>query len=125
MQFAATLGLSTLPLVLAGVVTLSRPTPPVPINPVQTETVRVVRMDVQTFRARWLPVNDMPPTILKGRDAPLVPTSAPVAVDAKPPPPAARIVRRASLRPTDICARHGQRKVTYTVRGYQHWRCRR
>ena len=117
--------LSTIPLLVFGAVAVSRPAPPLPVKPVRTETVRVVRMDAQTFRARWLPVNDMPPATQKGSDAPLVPTSAPVAVDAKPPPPAARIVRRAALRPTDICARHGLRRVTYTVRGYQHWRCRR
>jgi len=116
--------LAIIPLLVFGPIAVSRPTPPLPVKPVRTETVRVVRMDAQTFRARWLPVNDMPPTTLKGRDAPLVPTSAPVEVIAKPPPPAARLVRRASLR-LDICARHGQRKVEYLRRGYKHWRCRR
>jgi hypothetical protein len=113
--------LAAIPLLVFGPIAVSRPTPPLPVKPVRTETVRVVRMDVQTFRARWLPVNDLPPTIQKGSDAPLVPTSAPVVVDAKPPPPAARIVRRAALR-HDVCARHGQRKVMV---GRYKWRCRR
>jgi hypothetical protein len=102
-----------------GAVAVSRPAPPLPVKPVRTETVRVVRMDVQTFRARWLPVNDLPPTIEKGSNAPLVPTSAPVEVARLPP--AARIVRRAALRQDNICSRHGLRKVTQG----RSWRCRR
>jgi len=122
--------LAAIPLLVFGAVAVSRPAPPVPVKPVRTEGVRMIRMDTQTFRARWMPINDMPPattTNEKGRDALDLrgTTSAPVVVVARPPPPAARIVRRASLRPTDICARHGLRRVTYTVRGYQHWRCRR
>jgi hypothetical protein len=124
----AALLLAAIPLLVFGAVAVSRPAPPVPVKPVQSEGVRMIRMDTQTFRARWMPVNDMPPattTNEKGNALDLRgTTSAPVVVVARPPPPAARIVKRASLR-QDICARHGLRRVTYTVRGYQHWRCRR
>lgn len=52
-------------------------------------------------------------------------TGKPVGVVARSRPPAVRVVRRASLRPTDVCARHGLRKVE-TVRGkWKGWRCRR
>jgi len=108
---------------------VSRPMAPVPVKPVRTETVRVIRMDATTFRGRWMPINDMPPATvihevqLKGGDA-LSQEITGKPVEVARPPPAVRIVRRASLR-QDVCARHGQRKVTYTVRGYQHWRCRR
>jgi len=127
----AALLLAIVPLVLfGGPIAMSRPTAPVPVKPVRTENVRVIRMDATTFRGRWMPINDMPPATVihevKGGDAHSREiTGKPVDVAASAPrPPAARIVKRASLR-LDICARHGQRKVTYTVRGYQHWRCRR
>jgi len=127
----AALLLGIIPLVLfGGPAAVSRPTAPVPVKPVQVEGVRVIRMDTNTFRGRWLPINDLPPATvihevheLKGGDA-LSQEITGKPVEVARPPPAVRIVRRASLR-QDICARHGQRKVTYTVRGYQHWRCRR
>ena len=127
----AALLLAVIPLLLFAPA-VSRPMAPVPVKPVRTETVRVIRMDATTFRGRWMPINDMPPATvihevqLKGGDALSQElTGKPVVAAAKPSPPAARIVRGASLRPTDVCARHGLRRVTYSVRGYQHWRCRR
>ena len=126
----AALLLAVIPLVLfGGPVAVSRPTAPVPVKPVRTENVRVIRMDTTTFRGRWMPINDMPPATviheLKGGDALSQEiTGKPVEAVARPRPPAVR-VRRASLRPTETCARHGLRRVTYSVRGYQHWRCRR
>ena len=103
-----------------------RPAPPPTPKLVQTEGVRAVRMDTQTFRIRWLPVGDMPPAMAKGGDAqPRERASKPVEVVARPLPPGARIVKRAALR-QDLCARHGMRKQYYTGRrGWQHWRCRR
>jgi hypothetical protein len=91
----------------------------------------MIQMDATTFRARWRPMYDVPPAtviheIMGGGDAhSRENTGKPVEAAARPRPPAVRIVRRASLRPTDVCARHGQRKVEYLVRGYKHWRCRR
>jgi hypothetical protein len=57
------LGLAALPLLVFGAAAVSRPAPPVPVKLVQTEGVRVIRMDSQTFRVRWSPVSDMPPAI--------------------------------------------------------------
>ena len=127
----AALLLGIIPLVLfGGPAAVSRPTAPVPVIPVQVEGVRVIRMDATTFRGRWMPINDMPPATviheLKGGDALSQEiTGRPVVAAATPRPPAVRIVRRASLRPTDVCARHGMTKVE-TVRGkWKGWRCRR
>ena len=129
----AALLLAAIPLVLfGGPIAVSQPTAPVPVKPVRTENVRVIRMDATTFRGRWMPINDMPPATVihevhevKGGDALSQElTGKPVVAAARPSPPAARIVRRASLR-QDICTRHGLRRVTYSVHGYQHWRCRR
>jgi hypothetical protein len=105
---------------------VSRPSRSVPVTPVQTEGVRMIRMDANTFRARWRPIYDMPPaTVIHevgGGDAHSQGiTGKPVVVASGPRPPAVRIVRRAALR-SDICARHGQRKVM--VSRYR-WRCRR
>ena len=128
MQFSATIALGLAPLVVFGGAALLRPAPPIVPKAVPTEGVRMIRMDSQTFRARWMPVNDMPPATViheaKGGDHSRENTGKPVVAAARPSPPAVRIVRRASLRP-DVCARHGQRKVEYLVRGYKHWRCRR
>ena len=129
----AALLLAVVPLVLfGGPAAVSAPPPPIPVKPVATESVTARRSDVGTFHARWRPMYDVPPATviheviheLKGGDAPQEITGKPVEAVARPLPPA-RLVRRAALRPTDVCAKHGQRKVTYTVRGYQHWRCRR
>jgi len=56
---------SALPLLVFGAAAVSRPAPApaVPVKIVQTEGVRVIRMDSQTFRVRWSPVSDMPPVI--------------------------------------------------------------
>jgi len=127
----AALLLAVIPLVLfGGPIAVSRPTAPVPVKPVRTENVRVIRMDATTFRGRWMPINDMPPATVihevKGGDALSQElTGKPVVAAATPRPPAVRIVKRASLRPTDVCARHGMRKVTYTRGRWQGWRCRR
>ena len=128
----AALLLAVIPLlVFGGPIAVSRPTPAPPIVPtlVATEGVRMIRMDANTFRARWRPLYDVPPATVihevTGGDAhSQANTGKPVVAVATPSPPAVRIVKRAALR-QDICSRHGQRKVEYLVRGYKHWRCRR
>jgi len=123
----AALLLAVIPLVLCGgPVAVSRPTAPVPVKPVATESVTARRSDVGTFHARWRPMYDVPPATvihevqLKGGDAPQEFTGKPVEAVARPLPPA-RLVRRAALRPTDVCTRHGMHKVTYG----RTWRCRK
>jgi len=118
--------LAIVPLVLfGGPIAVSRPTAPVPVKPVRTENVRVIRMDATTFRGRWMPINDMPPATvihevqLKGGDA-LSQEITGKPVEVARPPPAVRIVKRAALR-QDICSRHGMHRVTYGKR----WRCRK
>ena len=118
----AALLLAVIPLLVFGAVAVSRPTPPVPVKAVRTEGVRVIRMDSQTFSARWRPLYDIAPATVI-REVPVA--TVPAAIEASSSKPPARIVRRASLRPTDVCARHGLRKVE-TVRGkWKGWRCRR
>jgi len=118
--------LAVIPLVLfGGPAAVSAPPPPIPVKPVQVEGVRMIRMDSQTFSGRWRPLYDVPPATvihevqLKGGDAPQEITGKPVEVAR--PPPAVRIVRRAALRPTDVCSRPGMHRVTYGKR----WRCRK
>jgi len=129
MQFTATIALGLAPLLVFGGAALLRPAPvpaeaPIVATPVPTEGVTARRMDAGTFRLRWSLVSDLPPalSIWEGGDAPAREASKPVDAASSRPP--ARIVRRASLH-RDICARHGQRRVEYLVRGYKHWRCRR
>ena len=126
----AALLLAIIPLVLfGGPAAVSRPTAPVPVKPVATESIRVIRMDATTFRGRWMPINDMPPATVihevKGGDALSQEiTGKPVEVAATPRPPVARIVKRASLR-HDVCAKHGLMKVTVIRGKWKGWRCRR
>jgi len=125
----ATLLLTLIPLVLfGGPAAVSRP---VPVKPVATESIRVIRMDATSFRGRWMPINDMPPATvihevqLKGGDALISQefTGKPVEAVARPRPPAVRIVKRAALR-QDICSRHGMHRVTVMRGKWQGWRCR-
>jgi hypothetical protein len=120
------------------------PSPPIAVKAVATEGVREQRMDA--FRSRWLPVvmlqsayawdepewitayrqAALPATVdlARGGDATADSSHKPVetgpVVIAKPPP--ARTVRRAALRTSNVCARHGMRKVMV---GRYRWRCRR
>ena len=111
----AALLLAVIPLLLFAPA-VSRPMAPVPVKPVRTETVRVIRMDATTFRGRWMPINDMPPATvihevqLKGGDA-LSQEITGKPVEVARPPPAVRTMKRASLRPTETCARHGMRQL--------------
>lgn len=126
-RHAAMIALGVIPLLVFGAVAMARPPAPIAPKPVATEGVRVIRMDATTFRGRWSPVNDLAPaTVIHevgGGGAQLRDASKPAAVPAMTRPPA-RLVKRAALR-LDLCSRHGLRRVTYSVRGYQHWRCRR
>jgi hypothetical protein len=125
--------LAIIPLVLfGGPAAVSAPPPPIPVKPVQVEGVRMIRMDATTFSGRWRPMYDVPPATviheviheLKGGDAPQEITGKPVVAVARPLPPA-RLVRRAALRPTDVCAKHGMHRVTVMRGKWQGWRCRR
>ena len=128
----AALLLAVIPLVLfGGPIAVSRPTAPVPVKPVQTESIRVIRMDATTFRGRWMPIYELAPATVihevRGGDAPpheITSKPVDVAASAAPRPPAARIVKRAALR-QDICSRHGMRRVTVMRGRWQGWKCRR
>jgi len=125
------IALGTLPLLVFGAAAVSRPAPSPPVVPhlVQTEGVRVIRMDSQTFRVRWLPVNDMPPATEVRYRTPqpvdgeaVVAGTVPVAAEA---PQSSLSRHRLRLRSRsaglDVCARHNMRRVNYGKR----WRCRR
>jgi hypothetical protein len=119
------LALGGVPLLVFGAAALSRPAPAAP-PPVQklvtTEGVTLRRMDDNTFRRRWTPVNDMPATTVKEVHYLVVQTGEEVgsagAVSAVTLPS-----RRLRTRPVrlDICQRHNMRKVNYG----RTWRCRR
>jgi hypothetical protein len=127
------IALAALPLLVFGAAAVSRPAPPVPVKLVQTEGVRVIRMDSQTFRVRWSPVSDMPPATevryartptenasnVIGGDGAAAGTVTGAAHPTALPPRHRMRSRSASL---DVCARHGQRKVMV---GRYKWRCRR
>jgi len=119
------IALGVLPLLVFGVVGLSRPAPAAP--PVQklvtTEGVTMRRMDEGTFRARWAGVADMPATTVTEVHYLVVQTGEEVGsagtVSAVTLP--SRRLRTRAVR-LDVCARHGQRKVMV---GRYKWRCRR
>ena len=132
-RHAIMLGLAALPVLVFGAAAVSRPAPPVPVKLVQTEGVRVIRMDSQTFRVRWSPVNDMPPATevryartptetassVPGGEGEVAGTVTGAAHPTALPPRHRLRSRSASL---DVCARHGMRRVMV---GRYKWRCRR
>ena len=99
---------------------LHRAGSPLVTKAVAAEGVREQRMDAGTFRLRWSLVSDLPP-MREITQEPLLLVShetAPMAVAGSPVRPP--LSRKVALR-SDICARHGMRRVDYGKR----WRCRR
>ena len=130
-----TLALSMIPVAVAWVAHTPAPTSKgylggeeiKPIStPVQIENITARRMDEGTFRGRWAAVAELPPTVVKEVHHLVVASNEVVeagTVAHAPPavPPSRQTMRRVSLR-SDICSRHGQRKVMV---GKYRWRCRR
>lgn len=111
--------LGILPLGVFGLAALvTPPRAPAPIAPiaVPTESITERRQDDQTFRRRW-PI-DLPPAVILREVPVIVSNVTPSAI------PAPRVEKRVAL-PTDVCARHGMRRVDYLKRGYRSWRCSR
>jgi len=129
MQFTATIALGLAPLVVFGGAALLRPAPPVPVKPVRTEGVRMIRMDDATFRRRWAPLHDLPPAmqVHYAREE-VVGAVSGAAVSQVPQPDQPSRHRRLRSKPVrlDVCARHGMKRVNYTrPNGWAYWRCRR
>jgi len=131
MQLAATIALGLAPLLVFGGAALLRPAPPVPVKPVRTEGVRMIRMDDATFRRRWAPLQDLPPAmqVHYAREE-VVGAVSGAAVSQVPQPDQPSRHRRRLLRSKpvrlDVCARHGMKRVNYTrPNGWAYWRCRR
>jgi len=125
-RHAIIVALGALPLLVYAAAAVSRPAPSPPIvaQLVRTEGVRVIRMDSQTFRARWSPVVDMPLTEVRPRTQAVggegvVAGTVTGAVVSEPPPRHRMRSRPAGL---DVCARHNMRRVMV---GRYKWRCRR
>lgn len=100
---------------------------PVVAKAVTAENVREHRIDEGTFRARWSVVNDLPPATVY---EPLLIGGEGVArrnerqtVGATVSARLLHRSRRVSLRRSNICSRHGMRRVI--TRGGRSWRCRR
>jgi len=128
MRYAAALAAIPVPILMWGA--WPKAAPPMVPTAVMTEGITMRRMS-DSFAMRFAIVPTISLTSEKwsaqeGGDAQVrESTSKPVETPARSSPPA-RLVRRAALRsPMDVCARHGLRRVSYSVRGYQHWRCRR
>jgi len=83
---------------------------------VEAEGIRAQRMDTDTFRYRYGPVGDMPPTV----ETRLEPLLLGDAEERPAPTPRLRAVRVAQTY--SVCTRHGMRKVMV---GRYKWRCRR
>ena len=140
-----TLALSMIPVVLAWAGApkpIVFPAAEIAVKNTMPEGVTARRADSDTFRLRWSAVAELPPAIEVHYVSDRVVDAETVASEPPAPPPSrqlegvARIderqtvgatvsarphqVRKAALR-SDVCSRHGMRKVQYGKR----WRCRR
>jgi len=141
-----TLALSMIPMVVAWVATpkpVVFPAAEIAVKNTMSEGITARRADSDTFRLRWSAAAELPPAIevhyVSDRvvDAETVALSPPAPPPSRQPEGAARIderqtvgatvsarphqVRRVALQ-TNVCTRHGQRKVMV---GKYRWRCRR
>lgn len=91
------------------------PTASIPIvaKAVTPENVREHRVDEGTFRSRWSTVNDLPPATVY----------EPLLIVSHEQSARRTLTRKVSLRRSNICSRHGMRRVV--TRGGRSWRCRR
>jgi len=90
------------------------------------ENITARRMDEDTFRLRWSGVAAMPPAIEVHYVRDDVVDAGTVALLPPAPPPSRQLSAQSALRNvrtmrTDICHKHGMRRVNYGKR----WRCRR
>ena len=100
--------------------------------PVVSEGVHIIPLDARSFNARWWP--DQAPTSIRVKTVPVrvltnekpdQPVAEPAETTAALPPPV-HAMKRAALRShSDICARHGMRKVVVVRGKWKGWRCRR
>ena len=100
--------------------------------PVVSESVQIIPLDARSFNARWWP--DQAPTSIRVKTVPVrvltnekpdEPAAGPAETTSALPPPV-HAMKRAALRShSDICARHGMRKVDVVRGKWKGWRCRR
>jgi hypothetical protein len=99
--------------------------------PVVSESVHIIPLDARSFNARWpdqaptaIRVKTMPVRVLTN-EKPREPVVEPAETTASLPSPV-HAMKRAALRShSDICARHGMRKVAVVRGKWKGWRCRR
>ena len=129
-----TLALAALPLVVFALAPRApaRDLAPRALTPVVSEGARVIPLDAQSFNARWWPDQaatsvrvKMVPVRVLTNEKPGEPVAGPEETTAALPPPV-HAMKRAALRShSDICARHGMRKVAVMRGKWKAWRCRR
>jgi hypothetical protein len=122
----ASIMLASIPLIMFVVAGTSKPQPIIPVA-VTTEAVRKIDMDTRTFKARWRPVNDIPPAIeihevRSVREDVASAVTGAMKIAPQPVPPSRHRLRSRPAQ-LDLCGKHGLRKI-YT-RGGKSWRCRR
>ena len=99
-------------------------------TPVVSEGVGVIPLDARRFNARWWPdqaatsvrVKTVPVRVLTN-EKPGEPVAEPAGAAAQSASPV-HAMKRAALH-TDICSRHGMRKVEVVRGKWKGWRCRR
>ena len=105
-----------------------KPYPGTEPEPQDDEEIPLLGLSSSEFVERW----PSEPREVRVRTIPirLEPRSEPELVSVTAPPPREESspvsINRplAKRRVSDICTRHGKRKVVYLRRGYKHWRCR-
>ena len=119
----ASIMLAALPVIVFTIMGTGKSKAPIAPKPVQTEGVRMVRMDDATFRRRWAPLSDLPPAteVRYARKEVADAVSGAVKIAPQPVPSSRHRLRSRPAR-LDVCARHHMRKVMV---GKYRWRCRK
>jgi len=121
----ASILLATIPMIVFAITGTGKSKAPIKPMAVATEGVTAHRMDDQTFRRRWAPLQDVPPAteVRYVREDVVSTVSGAVKSAPQPVPPSRhRLAMRSKPARLDLCARHNMRKVMV---GRYRWRCRR
>lgn len=127
----ASIMLATIPVIVFAITGVGKSNAPIAQKPVATEGITARRIDDNTFRRRWAPLQDVPPATEVRYVRNATPEGSAIVASAvseaavSPPalrPSRHRLFMRTKPARLDVCQRHNMHKMMV---GKYRWRCRR